>query len=779
MSRVLGMGARLSKLRTMSTAEIAHRLKYKALLARERRLHRAGRLVDPDRLQRALVPSLQGEGWQGRLVASRRAGVGRFFPSIGEPERIRALFATSYSAELADTVTKASETRRHRFTFFGQEFSYGDAIPWQADPVTGREWPPVYHADVPVHGGNVGYGDVKHVWELSRHQFLIDLGKSWFLTGNREDLLAMQRLVRSWRAGNPYGTGVNWSCALEPAFRVFSWLWAYHLTADAIDDDFHCEWLEGFLDHGRFIEQHFEHYTSPYNHLIGEAAALYMLSAYLPELAEAPRWRSASLAVLTTRLPEQFYWDGGSVEQSPFYHHATVGFYLLTALTAKVTGDDLPEAIGSAIERGLEFSLALTQPDGRTPTIGGADDGKPIRMEHLPLWDFRPYLAVGAVMFGRGDFKMVAGRFHEDALWLLGSEGLQTFDALPAAPPRQISEARAASGYYVLRSDWSANADYVCVDCGEQAAGMRTDAVPNSMHGHADCLSIVAWLGGRRVLVDSGLYAYNAGGAWEAHFRETAAHSTARVDGRDQAKHIGKMAWSHSYRASPEGWHADGEQAWFVGSHDGYARGPAGVRHRRSVWLRSRACLIVYDQFEGGGEHTYEVTYQFAPGTLRDLGGAALFDDAVEIAWTSTGAWEAAFACGGDGPADGWIAPSLGVRVAAPRLTLTHSSRAGRVSLLTVLAARPDGRRTVTPLDTTAAGLLMAVSGTRFTDVIAVPADRRVGPLATDARLAVCRVPADPSLPISADRIAGSRLEVDDVAMRRLVASLASSHPRP
>ena len=114
----------------------------------------------------------------------------------------------------------------------------------------------------------------------------------------------------------------------------------------------------------------------------------------------------------------------------------------------------------------------------------------------------------------------------------------------------------------MLRSDWSASgADYVCFDCGEQAAGMRTDAVPNSMHGHADCLSVVVWLGGQRVLVDSGLFCYNCGGDWEAHFRETAAHNTARVDGRDQARHIGKMAWSHSYRATLEGWRADGRRS--------------------------------------------------------------------------------------------------------------------------------------------------------------------------------------------------------------------------
>jgi len=380
--------------------------------------------------------------------------------------------------------------------------------------VGGWPWPRRYHADVPVHRGDVGCGDVKYVWELSRQQYLMDLGKAHFLTGDPQHVVAVRRLVRSWLEGNPYATGVNWACALEPAFRVFSWLWTYYLTLDALDDEFHLEWLAGFHDHGRFLARHLEKYSSPYNHLIGEAAALYMLGASFPEFRASRGWRARGRSILEGRLNEQFYADGGSVEQSTFYHHATLGFYLLAALSARSIGEELSPAVWRAIERALEFSMALTQPDGRTPEIGGADDGKPIRLEHLPFWDFRPYHALGAVLFDRPDFKATAGRFFEDALWLLGPAGLERFEAMKDAPPAGRSATLPASGYYVARSGWSERADYVCFDCGEQAAGMRTDAVPNSMHGHADCLSVIAWLGGRRVLVDSGLYAYNCGGAW-------------------------------------------------------------------------------------------------------------------------------------------------------------------------------------------------------------------------------------------------------------------------
>jgi len=161
------------------------------------------------------------------------------------------------------------------------------------------------------------------------------------------------------------------------------------------------------------------------------------------------------------------------------------------ALLGRANGEELSQSVWSAIERGLEYSMHMMLPDGRTPEIGGADDGKPIRLEHLQLWDFRPYLAIGAVVLRRGDFKTVAGRFYEDALWLLGSEGLAAFESMPATTPAATAVLMRSTGYFVARSDWSERADYVCFDVGEQAAGMRTDSVPNSMHGHADCLSVV------------------------------------------------------------------------------------------------------------------------------------------------------------------------------------------------------------------------------------------------------------------------------------------------
>jgi hypothetical protein len=279
---------------------------------------------------------------------------------------------------------------------------------------------------------------------------------------------------------------------------------------------------------------------------------------------------------------------------------------------------------------------------------------------------------------------------------------------MPAAAPEATAVLMPASGYFVARSDWSSRADYICFDAGEQALGMRTDSVPNSMHGHADCLSVVLALDGRRVLADSGLFAYNCGGPWEAHFRETAAHSTARIDGRDQAQHLGKMAWSNSYTVTVEG-SGLRTDAFAVASHDGYARGPEGVRHRRAVWLRPGHYAIVWDEFKGSGTHTIEVNYQFAPGTLSLASpGLARFDGGAEMAWLGDRPWTASIHDGGAGPDEGWICPSLGVRVSAPRLRLTFRGAVERTVLVAVLAAPASAGHDRLCIDTGAASIRVA-----------------------------------------------------------------------
>ncbi len=430
----------------MAWREIGHRLAYGAYTAVERQRHKRGAFVRPDRLKLAVLPEIRrSASWDQVLVERRLAN--RFFPWQDDPAAVRALFQTTYRPEIEKARTIAGQVARHEIAFFGETFQLGADVRWHADPVTGAEWPRRYHQDVDCRR-SAGCGDVKHVWELNRHQFLMDLAKVAFLDASSGHAQHTAALLDSWLEAAPYGTGVPWACALEPAFRAWSWLWAYHmiLAAGMMPADVHQRWLAGFLDHGRFLHRHLERYKSPYNHLVGEASALFALGLAFPEFSESANWVRRGRQVLEETVDAQFHPDGGSVEQSTFYHHATLGFYMMSAVLGRRHGQELTPRTWAAIERGLEFSIALVQPDGRLPSIGGADDGKPIRLEHLPFWDFRPYYAIGAVLFGRGDFKAAASRFWEDSLWVLGARAVDDFAAIPEQPlPASAVSATAAT----------------------------------------------------------------------------------------------------------------------------------------------------------------------------------------------------------------------------------------------------------------------------------------------------------------------------------------------
>ena len=93
--------------------------------------------------------------------------------------------------------------------------------------------------------------------------------------------------------------------------------------------------------------------------------------------------------------------------------------------------------------------MHLTRPDGLANAIGDGDDGRLFWLtERAPL-DFRGLLAVGAVVFDRGDFRYVAGVAAgpasppvpdpldplDDVAWTLGLAGVDAFDRLPAQGP--------------------------------------------------------------------------------------------------------------------------------------------------------------------------------------------------------------------------------------------------------------------------------------------------------------------------------------------------------
>jgi hypothetical protein len=270
--------------------------------------------------------------------------------------------------------------------------------------------------------------------------------------------------------------------------------------------------------------------------------------------------------------------------------------------------------------------------------------------------------------------------------------------------------------------------------------------------------------------VDPGFYCYNGPPDWEVHFRKTAAHNTLSIDGRDQARHLSKMAWTHTYTAHLEGFSSDEAIGWARGSHDGYADGGKGVIHRRTVWLRRDGYVVICDELTGRPGHVAHANFQFAPGAVGlEAADSVLFAGRFELSWRSTVPVKARVIEGGELPSDGWIASSLGVRERAPRLLLEFPVQSKRVVLLSILAdrQRAGGERsrciTFPPLGSPhEEGLVVArIQGPDWDDAVVAAGNGRTincGGIQTDASLVVVRLSRGVS--VESRRIGGSFLHV-------------------
>ena len=92
-------------------------------------------------------------------------------------------------------------------------------------------------------------------------------------------------------------------------------------------------------------------------------------------------------------------------------------------------------------------------------------------------------------------------------------------------PPAQTSHAFPYAGYFVMRSGWGRDANYLCFDAGPLGYS----------HVHQDKLHLVLWAHGREILFDGGGGPYEHS-PWRAYDIDTFSHNTVLVDGKPQRR---------------------------------------------------------------------------------------------------------------------------------------------------------------------------------------------------------------------------------------------------
>lgn len=610
-----------------------------------------------DRMRRRFFAGLQ-EDWNGADLAPRLERTSGF-----DVQRLLA---------------RADAVCRGEFEILGYgALSFGAPVNWRLDPVSGRESPAIHWSRLdPLAPDAVG--DSKVVWELNRHQWLLDLGQAYRLTGDDRYAACFVSLVSDWMRRNPYARGINWSSALEVAMRLLSWCWALNLFgATAALTPVRFQEILGWLQrHAVFVERYQSRYFAPNTHLTVEALALYTIGTLLPELEGARRWRAIGRRLLLEQLPLQVSEDGVYFEQSTRYQYYTVEIYLHFAILADRNGDSLPSIVNQRLARMLHFLIELRRPDGTLPQIGDTDGGWLCPLVHREVGDYRGLFSTAALWLRDPQLAWAAGSPAHESFCLLGAGTAAEWQSLsPEAPPLRRVSSQGAGEYVVMRNGWDRDGHQLIFDTGPLGCHVCGG------HGHADLLAVQCSAYGENYLVDPGTGCYTTGSAWREYFRSTRAHSTLRVDGLDQAATAGPFSWRErpAARLLAYGTEPGDGTPFAVAEHDGYARLADPVKHRRRVWFLDGAAWLIVDELFGGTPHGVELRFQFAPlpvkqeeqGWVRARGRSS----SLLLKTFASVELKIELAVGGRQPLQGWFSPNYGRRIPAPTLVVAGEGR--------------------------------------------------------------------------------------------------------
>lgn len=636
-----------NRLAAMSAPEIAHRLEEQAR-RRFSRLHLPGAVTGFDGTKQA------SPVWPGLAD-----GVGRI---AGDADL------------LAGWSAHAAATQAGNLSFLGIDWPVPDAqggvrIPdWHLDPATGQRWPhDRYCFDISYRHADE-YGDVKNVWELSRLQYLQPIAAYALVAEDAAAITACERHLLSWVAENPVYKGVHWSSGIEVGFRIVSILVVLSLIGDRFAADTRHALLRSLYQHGWWLARFPSRHSSANNHLVAEAAGLFLLGTLCADMPGARRWADYGRAVLERECQTQIHGDGVGAEQSPAYVALTLEWLLLCGDLGRRIDKPFSTEYWSRIAKAGGFLKWITDSAGHQPRIGDDDDSHVFGNGTGVEPTVNSVMAAVAQAVDRPEISPpVPVRHLRHAL-------------IPAPPPnnvwpggfRHFSE----GGYSVQRHLGSGAADHLLVfDHGP--IGYLSIAA----HGHADTLSVWLHVEGQPVLIDGGTYLYHAGHAWRDHFRGTVAHNTLTISGENSSEISGPFNWARKaetrvleLRDSPDAWRVQAE-------HDGY-QAAHGVAHVRSVARTGPGLYRITDQLRGkpGGQRV-EIGFLVSPafdveaaGTgfrIRDERGAVLTirHEGGLAGWLETGR---------SAPERGWHSPSFGVRAPAPRIVFAGELSAER-----------------------------------------------------------------------------------------------------
>jgi hypothetical protein len=562
-----------------------------------------------------LRPEFESLSSSDLLNHFRERGTPSFLPGFEVACSTAALQRDLFPDETKRLIESASViTKHHRWPLLGfGEKDFGHLIEWQRDPLSGRTWPLDYHADIPL-WHNDG-SDIRVLWELNRLGHLITLGRGYALTNDEEFATEFFMQLESWRQQNPVGRGANWSCAMEVALRAMNLLAAFSLfrRSPSLSEERVVMLLTMLDQHGAHIRRNLEFsHVATSNHYLSDIVGLLWIAIMMPELARAKEWREFALAEILCEMEKQILADGADYEASTGYHSFVLELFLHSFLLCRANEIQIEDRYWRKLHAMLVYLRAILRPDGFAPLIGDTDGGQVLPIVPRDANDRVYLLALGAVAFKDSQFKSASYEAPQELLWVLGEEGLRTYEELANSNEKTLSQAFPDAGTYVLRQDDL----FLLFNANEAMKGRPAS------HRHNDALSIEVSACGSAFIVDPGSFVYTANLRERHLFRSTAYHSTVEVDGAEQNSIDQNLPFTVGSEAQARvlEWQTGPYFESLAAEHYGYRRLPQPVIHKRKVvFNKQKRYWFVSDELIGEGQHDVSFRFHLAPGLESEV----------------------------------------------------------------------------------------------------------------------------------------------------------------
>ena len=572
-----------------------------------------------------------------------------------------ALWGLDASAQ-PELIREAERIRQMKFNWFAlKDLVLPGAINYHCDYKSGKIAPKNRLSSKIDYRDYDLIGDIKYIWEPNRQIFLPILALAYHLTKDPAYLSSLEYYLTQWLDQNPYPYGVNWISSLELGIRLINWTIVWAIAGQNLSPALVDRWEKSALQHADHIDKYFSFYSSANNHLIGEAAGLYVASSSLLKGPRVEAWQKKAKAILCREIIKQDYSDGVNREQAFAYQQFVLDLFLIAAGFGYRSGDFFPDAYWARLEKMLEFTSSALSSQGEPFSYGDDDDGLAVDfLQKVFPGVYQSLLNTGAILFDDNDPSSNRSADHHD-LKTAFFRNLYGYQQPFSSAHRDLPAAFPEGGYYFLGHDFGkTDEEKLMFDCGP--LGYLSIAA----HGHADALSFIYSAHGRIFFNDSGTFTYHGAKKWRDYFRGTAAHNTIIIDGHNQSQITGNFMWSRKAAAQCLAYIPHGRVS---GRHDGYHALPDPVTHKRTIDFDENGIWSITDELTGKKMHQGKIMFHLHPAVSASAIGNNSFQlqrEGITLFLQMDPALDCQIISGQENPPLGWYSPSYDVKMPSP-----------------------------------------------------------------------------------------------------------------